>query len=115
MGGAKLNSSIKSRKFVEQVFFGHDKTPEYRKVLHKGFEIFCHALAFPEDANYCHKCPEKLEVNEQEDDFKDEVEYSIIDGLQMGCRTNGLKVDIKEDFFQEEVQLYYLKLKILLL
>ena len=103
MGGARLNSSIKSRKFVDEVFFGHDKTPEYRKVLHKGFEIFCHALALPDDANYCYKCPQKLDVNEQEDDFKDEVEYSIIDGLQMGCRTNGLKADIREDFFQEEV------------
>ena len=60
-------------------------------------------LAFPEDANYCYECPQKLEVNEQEDDFKDEIEYSIIDGLQTGNRTNGLKVDIREDFFQEEV------------
>ena len=98
-----MNSFIKSRKFIDEIFLGKDKSPEYRKVLQKGFEIFSHALTLPEDANYCYECPQTLAVGEKEDDFKEEIEYSIIDGLQMGCRTNGLKADIKDDFFKEEV------------
>ena len=34
-------------------------------------------------ANYCYDCPQKLEDGEKEDDFKEDIEYSIIDGLQM--------------------------------
>ena len=88
---------------MEENFFGNEKKPEYKKVLQKGFEIFIHALEFPEDANYCYECPQELESGEKEDDFKDDIEYSIIDGIQMGCRSNGLKADIEDEFFQEAV------------
>ena len=100
--GETLSGFIKSRKFMDEVYFGLDKSPEYRKVLQKGFEIFCHALKLPEDANFCYQCPQKLEKGEKEDDF-DQIEYSIIDGIQMGCRTNDLKAGIKEEYFQEEI------------
>ena len=103
MGGETMNAYIKSQKFMKELFFGHIKSPEYRKVLQKGFEIFCHALKFPEDANYCYDCPQKLAGGEKEDDFKEDVEYSIIDGLQMGCRSNEMKASIKDEYFIEEV------------
>ena len=103
IGGERMNSFIKSRKFMDEIFLGKEKSPEYRRVLQKGFEIFSHALTLPEDANYCYKCPQTLVAGEKEDDFKHGIEYSIIDGIQMGCRTNGLKTDIPEYFFNEEV------------
>ena len=43
-GGETMNSFIKSKKFMEEIYFGFEKTPEYQKILSKGFEIFCHAL-----------------------------------------------------------------------
>lgn len=98
-----MSGFIKSRKFTDQIFFGYEKSPEYKKILHKGFEIFSHALKFPADANYCYECPQKLEPGEKEDDFQEEIEYSIIDGIQMGCRTNDLKGGIKDEYFEEEV------------
>ena len=103
LGGETMNAFIKSRKFMDEIFFGYEKSPEYRKVLQKGFEIFCHALTFPTDANFCHECPQKLGGDEKEDDYKEEIEYSIIDGIQMGCRTNDLKAEIKEDYFKEKI------------
>ena len=103
MGGETLHAQIKAKRFMEENFFGNEKKPEYKKVLQKGFEIFLHALVFPEDANYCYKCPQELESGEKEDDFQDDIEYSIIDGIQMGCRSNSLKADIEDKFFQEAV------------
>ena len=103
MGGESLNSFIKSQKFTSEIFLGSEKSPEFRKVLQKGFDIFCHALEFPSDANYCFKCPQKLSVGENEDEFEDSIEYSIIDGIQMGCKVSVLKPLIIEDYFKEEV------------
>ena len=100
VGGERMNSFIKSRKFMDEIFLGKEKTPEYRRVFQKGFEIFSHALAFPEDANYCYECPQTLVAGEKEDNFKEEIEYFIIGGIQMGCRTNGLKTEIQDDIFQ---------------
>jgi hypothetical protein len=60
-------------------------------------------LQLPNDANYCYECPQPLDAGEKEDDFTDDIEYSVIDGIQMGCRTNGLKTAIDDDFFKEEV------------
>ena len=72
-------------------------------MLQKGFEIFCHALKVPEDANFCYQCPQELQPNENEDDFDDEIEVSVIDGIQLGCRTHDMKADIKDEYFEEEV------------
>ena len=83
-GGETMHAYIKSQKFMNERFFGCDKSPEHKKVLHKGFEIFCHALQFPSDSNYCYDCPQALGEDEKEDDFSEEIEYSIIDGIQMG-------------------------------
>ena len=102
-GGETMSAFIKSRKFVNEIYFGNDKSPEHKKVLQKGFEMFCHALKFKEDSNYCYDCPQSLQLGEKEDDFKNDIEYSIIDGIQMGCRTNNLKAEIKEDYFKEEL------------
>ena len=66
---------------MDEIFLGKEKSPEYRRVLQKGFEIFSHALTLPEDANYCYKCPQTLVAGEREDDFKQEIEYSIIDRI----------------------------------
>ena len=82
---------------------GFDKTPEYKRVLQKGFEIFIHALKFPLDSNYCFDCPQTLEPGQKEDDFNKEIEYSIIDGIQMGCRTQDNKSEIKDEYFKEEL------------
>ena len=102
-GGDTLSGFIKAKKFTNQLFFGAEKTPEYKKVLQKGFEIFCHALKVPEDANFCYQCPQELQPNENEDDFDDEIEVSVIDGIQLGCRTHDMKADIKDEYFEEEV------------
>ena len=101
--GETMSGFIKSRKFMDELFFGHHKSPEYKRILQKGFEIFCFALKIPDDANFCYECPQKLEAGEKEDDFHEEIEYSIIDGIQMGCRTNDLKADIKDEYFEEEI------------
>ena len=102
-GGETMTAFIKSQKFMSEVFFGDEKSPEHRNIKQKGFEIFCHSLRFPEDANFCYECPQRLGDNEHEDAFKDDIEYSIIDGLQMGCRSNDMKAAIKDEYFEEEV------------
>ena len=102
-GGETMHSFIKSKKFMAEVFFGFEKSPEYQKILGKGFEIFCHALQFPEDSNFCYECPQELKTDQNEDDFKDAIEYSIVDGIQMGCRENDKKASINEEYFSEEV------------
>ena len=103
-GGETLSAFVKSQKLMDEVYFGCEKSPEYKKVLQKGLEIFCHALRFPEDANYCYECPQKLTPDDgkSEDDFKDDIEYTIVDGIQMGCRSNELKAPIKDEYFTEE-------------
>ena len=50
-----------------------------------------------------YECPQKLGDNENEDAFKDDIEYSIIDGLQMECRSNDMKAAIKDEYFKEEL------------
>ena len=102
-GGETLSGFIKAKRFTNQLFFGAEKSPEYKRILQKGFEIFCHALKIPEDANFCYECPQELQSNENEDDFADEIEVSVIDGIQMGCRTHEMKAEIKDEYFQEEV------------
>ena len=101
--GETMTAFIKSRKFMNEIFMGFDKTPEYKKVLQKGFEIFIHALKFPLDSNYCFDCPQTLELGQKKDDFNKEIEYSIIDGIQMGCRTQENKSEIKDEYFKEEL------------
>ena len=98
-----MNSFIKSRKLMNKVFFGYEIKEEHRKIISKAFEIFCHALKLPEDSNFCYKCPSELSPNKKEDDFPTRVEYSIIDGIQMGCRTQENKTEIKAEYFQEEL------------
>ena len=92
-----------SKKFLNEIYLGFGKRPEYRKVLSKGFDIFCQALKFPSDANYCYECPQPLEPGEKEDDFETETEYSVIDAIQMGCRTQDNKSEVKENYFTEEL------------
>ena len=98
-----MNSFIKSQKMMKEVFFGYEKSPNYQKILSKGFEIFCHALYFPNDANYCYECPQPLGKDDTEDNYQDVIKYSIVDGIQMGCRTNDKKSSIKHDYFVEVV------------
>ena len=80
-GGQTMSAFIKSKNIMNEVFFGFDKSPDHKKILSKGFEIFIHALVFPEDSNHCKECPQKIENGEKEDDFKDSIEYFIIDGI----------------------------------
>ena len=101
--GETLNAFIKSKKFMDEIFFGVEKKSECRKFISKGFEIFIHALRFPELANYCVECPQELEVGEREDDFKNDIEYTIVDGVQMGCRVQDNKTEIQDQYFKEEV------------
>ena len=61
-GGETMHSFIKSKKFMAEIFFGFEKSPKYQKILGKGFEIFCHALQFPEDSNFCYECPQKCQT-----------------------------------------------------
>ena len=100
-GGETLTAFIKSQKMMNTVFFGFEQTPEYKKILQKGWEIFCHSLVFSEDANYCYECPQELEAGQNEDDFKSDIEYTIIDGIQMGNRMNS-NGHVKEEYFAEE-------------
>ena len=63
---------------MNTVFFGFEQTPEYWEILQKGWEIFCHSLLFSEDENYCY---EEVEAGQNENDFKTDIEYTIIDGI----------------------------------
>ena len=89
-GGDKLDAFVKSNNFMSEVFFGLEKRTVSPKILQKAFEIFIHALKFPDKSNFCFLCPQQLEDGEKEDDFSD-IEYSIVDGIQMGCQTNNAK------------------------
>ena len=101
MGGEKLDSFVKANNFMSEVFFGFEKQIVSPKILHKAFEIFLHALKFEENSNFCFECPQELEEGQKEDDFA-EVEYSIVDGIQMGCQTNDAKGHVPKEYFQEE-------------
>ena len=101
MGGEKLDAFMKANNFMNEVFFGLDNHTLYPKILQKGFEIFIHALKFPEKANFCFECPQQLEEGENEDDF-DDIEYSVVDGIQMGCQTNDGKGQLQKEYFEEE-------------
>ena len=100
-GGEKLDTFIKSNQFMSEIFFGLEKTSPHSKNLQKAFEIFIHALQFPEKANFCFQCPQELEDGEQEDTF-DDIEYSVVDGVQMGCQTNEAKGFLPKELFEEE-------------
>ena len=100
-GGEKLDAFIKSNQFMSEIFFGLEKTSAYSKIIQKGFEIFIHALQFPEKANFCFQCPQKLGDGEQEDTY-DDIEYSVVDGVQMGCQTNEAKGYLPKEVFEEE-------------
>ena len=71
------------------------------KILQKAFEIFIHALQFPNKSNFCFQCPQELENEEREDDYND-VEYSIVEGIQMGCQTNEVKGQLPRQIFEED-------------
>ena len=94
-GGEKLDAFIKSNQFMSEIFFGLEKTSLHAKNLQKAFEIF------PEKANFCFQCPQKLENGEEEDNF-DDIEYSVVDGIQMGCQINETKGYLSKELFEEE-------------
>ena len=100
MGGEKLDAFIKANNFMNEIYFGLGKPTLYPKILQKGFEIFLHALSFPDKANFCFDCPQQLEEGETEDSF-DDVEYSVVDGIQMGCQTNDAKGHLPKEYFEE--------------
>ena len=58
-------------------------------------------MKFEENSNFCFECPQELEKGQKEDDFA-AVEYSIVDGIQMGCQTNDAKGHVPKEYFQEE-------------
>ena len=100
-GGDKLDSFVKANNFMSEIFFGLEKRTVSPKILQKAFEIFIHALIFPEKSNFCWECPQKLEDGENEDDYKD-IEVSVVDGIQMGCQTNDAKGNLPREYFDEE-------------
>ena len=98
-GGETLTAFIKSEKMMSTIFFGHDKSPEYKMILQKGWEIFCHALRFPEDANYCYECPQELGAGEHEDDFNPSSPGLLKLQEHPGVGKN-LSTPLKSNFFQ---------------
>ena len=58
-------------------------------------------MKFEENSNFCFECPQELEEGQKEDDFA-AFEYSIVDGIQMGCQTNDAKGHVPKEYFQEE-------------
>ena len=102
VGGEKMDAFIKANNFMNEIFFGLGKPTMYPKILQKGFEMFMHALVFPEKANFCFQCPQALEDGEIEDSF-DDIEYSIVDGIKMGCQTNDAKGHLPKEYFEEEI------------
>ena len=101
MGGEKLDAFIKADNFMNHVFFGAEKSRFHRNILAKAFKIFIHALQFPDFANFCFDCPHELNEGESEDDF-DVYEYHVVDGIQMGCKTNDVKGHLPKEYFEEE-------------
>ena len=100
-GGNFANAYLKSHEQMDEIFFGN-KSGMYKKVFHKAFEIFIHALKFPKNAMYCEKCPGELIEGQTEDLFEGEIEVSIIDGVNMGCIQNAAKGFVDQDNFEEE-------------
>ena len=100
-GGDKLDAFLKANIFMNEIFFGLEKPTLNPRILQKSFEIFIHSLKFPENANVCYECPPPLEDGEAEDDF-DEVEYSVVDGIKLGCQTNDGKGHIPKEVYEEE-------------
>ena len=64
-GGQTMSAFIKSKNIMNEVFFGFDKSPDHKKILSKGFEIFIHDLVFPEDSNHCKEFPQKLKMEKK--------------------------------------------------
>ena len=100
-GGNFANAYLKSHEQMDEIFVGN-KSGMYKKVFHKAFEIFIHALKFPKNAMYCEKCPGELIEGQTEDLFEGEIEVSIIDGVNMGCIQNAAKGFVDQDNFEEE-------------
>ena len=46
------------------------------------------------------KCPEKLEKMESEENYKDNIEVHIIDGVDMGTQENNMKGFLSDDIFK---------------
>ena len=56
-----------------------------KKVFLKAFEIYIHATHYnTEEAFGCNQYPGELEKGEKEDDFENECEVHICDGIDMG-------------------------------
>ena len=49
--GETMHGFIKSKKFLNEIFLGIKEKNACQKYIYKGFEIFCHALKFPENSN----------------------------------------------------------------
>ena len=101
MGGENLDAFLKADNFMNHVFFGADKSRFHRNILAKALEIFLQTLQFPEWANFCFECPPELEEGECEEDF-DNYECHVVDGIQMGCKTNDAKGHLPNEYFEEE-------------
>ena len=101
MGGEKLDAFLKAENYMKSIFFGAEKSSFHRNILSKAFEIFLHALQFPDFSNFCFECPQELEHGEHAEDY-DDIEYHVVDGIQMGCKTNDCKGHIPKEYFEEE-------------
>ena len=80
---------------------GGEKSSFHRNIFAKAFEIFLQALQFPDFSNFCFECSVELAQEECEEDYYD-IEYHIVDGLQMGWETNNVKGHIPTEYFEEE-------------
>ena len=58
-------------------------------------------MQFPDFSNFCFECPQELEYGEHAEDY-DDIEYHVVDGIQMGCKTNDCKGHIPKEYFEEE-------------
>ena len=72
-----------------------------KQVFLKAFEIYIHATHYnTEDAFGCNQCPGELKKGENEDDFEDEREVHICDGIDMGNMQYPTKSMVEKDLFQ---------------
>ena len=71
-----------------------------KQIFLKAFEIYKHATHYnTEEAFGCNQCPGELMNGEKEDDFENEREVHICDGIDMGNMQYPTKGLVEKAFF----------------
>lgn len=69
-----------------------------KNVVFKSFEIYLHTTKYDKEKGFeCQKCPKELENNETEEDYPDDIDAHLVDGVNMGCKEDKIKGFVDEE------------------